>query len=331
MQGEKSLSTQPKFMSKKSNSFNFDKEIASSVGLNESIVIQYLKTNSIQTFDILMTELSFFDEKELNRILKKLIKLKLIEEFSNGSFCLKSKNEGSKVERKKNISKEYLPSKNILKEAKSLGVSQEFIQNKLPEFRSYWTDRGDKSFSWDYKFLKYLLKEWRSEEEKLNKVSKMKPIQKNWKPSKEALKILQHSEIEEKFIIDALPEFVLYWSERNTASDSWNSKFLNHVKNQWVRYKNLISMVRKPTRMDKDWRPSEDCFDVLSLAKINKSFAISQIPEFKLYWLETKEMRNCWNSKFIQHVKYKWKTKNGNVKNVLSRLKDHEWAVNFKN
>tara|TARA_B100001113_G_scaffold315090_1_gene281101 strand:- start:10531 stop:11526 length:996 start_codon:yes stop_codon:yes gene_type:complete len=331
MQGEKSLSTQPKFMSKKSNSFNFDKEIALSVGLNESIVIQYLKTNSIQTFDILMTELSFFDEKELNRILKKLIKLKLVEEFSNGSFCLKSKNEGSKVERKKNISKEYLPSKNILKEAKSLGVSQEFIQNKLPEFRSYWTDRGDKSFSWDYKFLKYLLKEWRSEEEKLNKVSKMKPIQKNWKPSKEALKILQHAEIEEKFIIDALPEFVLYWSERNTASDSWNSKFLNHVKNQWVRYKNLISMVRKPTRMDKDWRPSEDCFDVLSLAKINKSFAISQIPEFKLYWLETKEMRNCWNSKFIQHVKYKWKTKNGNVKNVLSRLKDHEWAVNFKN
>ena len=218
-----------------------------------------------------------------------------------------------------------------MKEAKSLGVSQEFIQNKLPEFRSYWTDRGDKSFSWDYKFLKYLLKEWRSEEEKLNKVSKMKPIQKNWKPSKEALKILQHAEIEEKFIIDALPEFVLYWSERNTASDSWNSKFLNHVKNQWVRYKNLISMVRKPTRMDKDWRPSEDCFDVLSLAKINKSFAISQIPEFKLYWLETKEMRNCWNSKFIQHVKYKWKTKNGNVKNVLSRLKDHEWAVNFKN
>jgi hypothetical protein len=47
--------------------------------------------------------------------------------------------------------------------------------------------------------------------------------------------------------------------------------------------------------------------------------------------LETKEMRNCWNSKFIQHVKFKWKAKHGNTKNVLSRLKDHEWAVNFKN
>ena len=52
-------------------------------------------------------------------------------------------------------------------------------------------------------------------------------------------------------------------------------------------------MVKKPTRMSKDWEPSEDCFDVLSLAKIDKIFAESQIPEFKLYWLETKEMRNC--------------------------------------
>ena len=98
----------------------------------------------------------------------------------------------------------------------------------------------------------------------------MKPIQKNWKPSKEALQILKHAEIDEKFIVDALPEFILYWSERNTASDSWNTKFLNHIKNQWVRYQNLISMVKKPTRMHKNWEPSEDCFDVLSLAKINK-------------------------------------------------------------
>ena len=41
--------------------------------------------------------------------------------------------------------------------------------------------------------------------------------------------------------------------------------------------------------MNKDWKPSEDCFDVLSLAKINKSFAESQIPEFKLYWLRQKK------------------------------------------
>ena len=159
----------------------------------------------------------------------------------------------------------------------------------------------------------------------------MSPISQSWKPSKEALKILELAEIDKKFVKDALPEFVLYWSERNISSDSWNSKFLNHVKNQWIRYQNLISHVKKPTRMNVNWDPSDDCYDVLNLAKINKNFAKSQIAEFKLYWLETKEMRNCWNSKFIQHVKFKWNTKNGSSKNVLSRLKDYEWAVNFKN
>ena len=331
MQGEKNLSVLPKFMSKRTNLLNFDKEIASSIGLYEAIVLQIFKSEKKQNLTQLIDKLSFIENKEVHKVLKKLLKLKLIEEIAKETFCLKSKSKETIPERKQNISKGYLPSNNIMKEARSLGVSEEFIRNKLPEFRAYWSDRKDKSFSWDYKFLKYLLKEWRAEEESLNKASKMKPIQKNWKPSKEALQILKHAEIDEKFIVDALPEFILYWSERNTASDSWNTKFLNHIKNQWVRYQNLISMVKKPTRMNKDWKPSEDCFDVLSLAKINKSFAVSQIPEFKLYWLETKEMRNCWNSKFIQHVKFKWKAKHGNTKNVLSRLKDHEWAVNFKN
>ena len=86
---------------------------------------------------------------------------------------MKSKSKETIPERKQNISKGYLPSNNILKEAKSLGISEDFIRNKLPEFRAYWSDRKDKSFSWDYKFLKYLLKEWRAEEESLNKASKM--------------------------------------------------------------------------------------------------------------------------------------------------------------
>ena len=318
-------------MSKNSNFLNFDKEVASSIGLNESIVLQQIKVSSKPSLINLKNDLPFLEKKELNRILKKLLNLKLITEAENKTFSAKSKKEVSKPERKNSFSENFVPSKNTLKEARVLGISEEFIKNKIPEFKTYWIDRNDKSFSWDFKFLKYLLKEWRNEEEKINKISKRKPIEKNWKPSKDAFQILKHAQIDENFINDALPEFILYWSERNTPSDAWNTKFLNHVKNQWVRYQNLISMVKKPSMMNKDWEPSEDCYDVLTLAKIDKHFAKSQIPEFKLYWLETKEMRNCWNSKFIQHVKFRWKSKNGNVKNVLSRLKDNEWAVNFKN
>ena len=183
MPGEKNLSVLPKFMSKKLNLLNFDKEVALSIGLNEAIVLQLLKTKTKHSLSLLINKLSFIEEKEIQRVLKKLLKLKLIEETSKEIFCLKSKSEKITPERKQIISKGYFPSNNILKEAKSLGVSEDFIKNKIPEFRTYWSDRKDKSFSWDYKFLKYLLKEWRAQEEKLNKASKMKPIQKNWKPS----------------------------------------------------------------------------------------------------------------------------------------------------
>ena len=141
-------------MSKKSNLINFDKEIALSIGLNEAIVLQVLKAEKKQDLASLIDKLSFIENKEVHKVLKKLLKLKLIEETSRETFCLKSKSKETIPERKKNISKGYLPSNNILKEAKSLGVSEDFIRHKLPEFRAYWSDRKDKSFSWDYKFLK---------------------------------------------------------------------------------------------------------------------------------------------------------------------------------
>ena len=157
MRGEKNLSVLPKFMSKKTNLLSFDEEIASSIGLNEAIILQILKSEKKQNLTQLIDKLSFIENKEVHKVLKKLLKLKLIEETSRETFCLKSKEKETISERKQNISEGYLPSKNIFKEAKSLGVSEDFIRNKLPEFRTYWSDRKDKSFSWDYKFLKLSL------------------------------------------------------------------------------------------------------------------------------------------------------------------------------
>jgi len=147
MQGEKNLSALPKFMSKKSNLLNFDKEIAHSIGLNEAIILQIFKAEKKQDLTSLIEKLSFIEEEEIHKVLKKLLKLKLIEELSRETFCLKSKSEETLPERKQNISKGYLPSNNISKEAKSLGISEHFIRNKLPVFRTYWSDRKDKSVS----------------------------------------------------------------------------------------------------------------------------------------------------------------------------------------
>ena len=82
MQGEKNLSVLPKFMSKKINLLNFDKEIASSIGLYEAIVLQIFKSEKKQNLTQLFDKLSFIENKEVHKVLKKLLKLKLIEETS---------------------------------------------------------------------------------------------------------------------------------------------------------------------------------------------------------------------------------------------------------
>ena len=59
-------------------------------------------------------------------------------------------------------------------------------------------------------------------------------------------------------------------------------------------------------RISENWKPSGDLFDILKLAHIDASFAISVLPEFILYWREDGGMYKSWNSKFLQHVKYHW-------------------------
>ena len=87
-------------MSKNSNFLNFDKEVASSIGLNESVVLQQIKVSSKPSIINLKNDLPFLEEKELNRILKKLLNLKLITETENKTFSAKSKKELSRPERK---------------------------------------------------------------------------------------------------------------------------------------------------------------------------------------------------------------------------------------
>ena len=59
MQGEKNLSFLPKLISKKINLLNFDKEISSSIGLYEAIVLQIFKSEKNQNLTQLIDKLSF--------------------------------------------------------------------------------------------------------------------------------------------------------------------------------------------------------------------------------------------------------------------------------
>ena len=176
-----------------------------------------------------------------------------------------------------------------------------------------------------------MIKKWRLQEVEENKKKKMKPMEKTWLPDDDALEILIKSGINEDFIDKEIPEFILYWTERKEESDIWNSKFIAHIRRQWGRVKDVKENDDLPSKMTSEWRPNEDFFDILELTDIPREFAENTKPEFIMYWKETGQSLNSWNSKFLQHVKYNWeKTNKGQTPQLsdqIDRRIESSWKI----
>jgi hypothetical protein len=67
-----------------------------------------------------------------------------------------------------------------------------------------------------------------------------KPMPSNWQPSSEVYDILALAHINQEFAQNCIEEFVLYWQETKRMHNSWNTKFLQHVKYQWAKQANKI-------------------------------------------------------------------------------------------
>ena len=126
-------------------------------------------------------------------------------------------------------------------------------------------------------------------------------------------------------ISEEIPEFILYWSEKGEESDTWNSKFIAQVRRQWAKTQHLIDNSELPEPISPSWKPSQDFYEVLALTEIDRGFADSTLSEFILYWRETGQAHNSWNSKFIQHVKYQWQKQQGY--NRTQPLKDIDQRI----
>ncbi|RRJ85123.1 hypothetical protein D0544_08670 [Aestuariirhabdus litorea] len=64
---------------------------------------------------------------------------------------------------------------------------------------------------------------------------------------------------------------------------------------------------------------------------IPPSFTLEQLPDFKLYWLETGEARKAWQNKFKNHVIYQWKRQQSEReqnphRTTAEKLTDTSWA-----
>lgn len=225
------------------------------------------------------------------------------------------------------------------------GVPHEFAEQQVPAFVHYWYERGESRHSWGTRFVKHTLLEWRRFESQRQQdqgapawqptnSSQAAPIAPDWRPSDDALDILeQQAGVDPAFIDQSVPEFVLYWREKGDSSNTWNARFINHIRRQWERYQHASENDIDPRPIGAEWQPSPDVFDVLELAHIDLEFARQRIPEFVIYWRDRNESRGSWNTTFIQFIKHEWHNQHRTDATASTRsrrlhddLTDTSWA-----
>ena len=205
------------------------------------------------------------------------------------------------------IPPDWRPENDVLQQLAQYNIPADFIADQLPEFITYWTERGEPRYSWGSKFIKHVLRLWRAQQTEAARRGQNTPIGRDWQPSKDAMDILtRQAAINRNFVEDAIPEFVLYWLERGESSSTWNSRFIMHVKRQWARFTHTMEQDTMPRPLAADWQPREELYEVLALANIPRHFAERLVPEFVLYWRDSGQLYGSWNTKFLQQVKREW-------------------------
>ena len=272
-------------------------------------------------------KLNFLPEEKIKNALSKLLVLELIEKLNSG-FVVKNNTRTNSKTKNNEIKHNPKVSNDVVTQAKSLGMTEEFIHFQSALFKAS-NKNLESEFKTNFQLLKHLIKAWRQEEKKDRTEAEKVLIEKDWAPSEDVISILESADMDSDFIKKCIPEFIVYWKEKQFKSNEWNSIFINHVRRQWARYKNIIEDNVSPKKMTNDWMPNQNCLDVLKLARIDEKFAKDQIPEFKIYWLDSNQVMTSWNSKFIQHVKYKWFKNNSKSSGIISRLTDKDWAIEY--
>ncbi|HWK54795.1 MAG TPA: DnaT-like ssDNA-binding domain-containing protein [Hyphomicrobiales bacterium] len=225
------------------------------------------------------------------------------------------------------IPPDWRPDNDLLLLCQQRNVPVTFVEQEIAPFIKYQQDRRRFSYSWHNAFLKWVVAAWEKQRSHNQARHQEVPMTQGWQPSEEVLDILELAGISLGFIEDAVPEFVLYWSSQGATSNVWDSKFLAHVKRQWERYTHALEHDTTLRPIPVDFQPSPACWEILEMAQIDPSYAEALLPEFILYWRDRNEIHASWNTKFLQHVKYRWAQQlQAPQGNVLDKMTDRSWA-----
>jgi len=132
------------------------------------------------------------------------------------------------------IDKHWQPSVDALEILEvQAGIHRNFIEDTVPEFVLYWSEKGELSNTWSTRFIGHVKRQWAKCRHELQNDLEPRPIEANWQPRPEVYDVLQLAHIELEFAKSLIPGFVLYWRDRNELRPSWNTIFLQWTKQQW--------------------------------------------------------------------------------------------------
>lgn len=207
------------------------------------------------------------------------------------------------------ISPGWQPDHQTLAQLAQHNIPENFARQQVPEFITYWHERGEAQRSWGAKFIQHVIRQWRQFESERHRQQKTRTLLASWRPSEETLHTLEnHLGIRREFLEDMLAEFVVFWRERGDAAENWDSRFIAHATREWRRFCERQNQQEQGTPMHDDWRPSPDAMEMLTVhSGIRSEFCEDAIPEFIFYWKDVGDAHKNWNAKFVQHVRIQWK------------------------
>ena len=133
------------------------------------------------------------------------------------------------------MSANWRPSEDAVGILVNSGINGSFIEDAVPEFVLYWRERGLVHGAWNTKFIEHIRRQWAKFSASFGYDDTPRAIPANWQPSADCYEILQLAEIDEDYARSKIPEFVMYWRDSQQAKSSWNTVFLQFVKQDWAR------------------------------------------------------------------------------------------------
>jgi hypothetical protein len=148
----------------------------------------------------------------------------------------------------------WLPEPDAVEILENAGISLSFIEDALPEFIVQWRERGTVTSGWNAKFIVHVRRQWERYTNALENDTTPRPIPPDFTPSPGCLEVLALANVDIEFALARVKEFIVYWQDRKEVHGSWNTRFWQYVKSQWVqqsRQKSSQPLLDKLT--DRSW------------------------------------------------------------------------------